>query len=421
MLTNLTEPQTRASATEAQTSPLGDASVADITQTSPLSDDGVEDETGLELTAANSTAVGSSAITKKSVRATIGGDKPENFTLLGVKPLSYLPWCSSIVLSADGTWIELRCCECGGNTSPSTSGLMRGVGAMHGHLRFSHDYEPMKMPEVIDRCAHRVVEEDEVGDIVLRGDAGMPYVDMIPAETKTTQRTKSRSTGTPLNLGKGLGRSDYTDVPWSFAREKRNYVYSHSCVVKHPDGTWYEIACPVCNGNSPDTDRSGYLKGAKAFYDHIRQGHEEIGLPGGPAKTIERCQVRQLSDREVDKLRRSAEDAPVIKAVKVQRFPSENARNPFDAAARASQTLQTDLTGTRKRSGVPRITHDENYGRNKRGCAGSAYYDDRDEDDEEPAPNFKTTKRLKASSRPPIFEEESEDEGEMAKDEAGDD
>ncbi|KAK5138126.1 hypothetical protein LTR08_004821 [Meristemomyces frigidus] len=85
----------------------------------------------------------------KNTRASIGGGRPDNFTFIGAKQYSYLPWCTTIVLSATGVWVELRCCQCAGNVSLSTNGLMRGAGAMHGHLTQSQDFEPINMIEVL--------------------------------------------------------------------------------------------------------------------------------------------------------------------------------------------------------------------------------------------------------------------------------
>jgi len=128
---------------------------------------------------------------------TIGGDRPENFSFIGAKRYSYGPWCSTIVLSDRDGWIELRCCECGGNVSPSTNGLMRGPGAFYGHLTSSHDYPTMSMSEVINKCSIRKVTDEEVRDICKRKDSGMLYIDLVVAKAKTTEPTETARSSNP--------------------------------------------------------------------------------------------------------------------------------------------------------------------------------------------------------------------------------
>ena len=111
----------------------------------------------------------------KSTRATIGGDTPKNFHLVGATPYSQLPWCTVIVLTKEeNKWVELHCHIGKGNASPSTNGLMRGLMAMKSHLTFSHDQQSLTMDDVIDKCTKRVVPLQEVHRICQRMEDGMP-------------------------------------------------------------------------------------------------------------------------------------------------------------------------------------------------------------------------------------------------------
>ena len=51
----------------------------------------------------------------------------------------------------------------------------------------------MQMKAVIELCTHRTVGLPEVGDIVSRQEAGMPYVDEITAKNKGTESEQIRS------------------------------------------------------------------------------------------------------------------------------------------------------------------------------------------------------------------------------------
>ncbi|KAK5708731.1 hypothetical protein LTR17_020441 [Elasticomyces elasticus] len=99
---------------------------------------------------------------------------------------------------------------------------------------------------------------------------------------------------------------------WAFSQEPSNFITNIACVVKHPNGKWFELACPVCHGNRSSDRRRGFFS-AKGFYDHLRQGHGESSKGVKLPQIIERCQVRELSESEVEDVRKAGPDS--IKSV----------------------------------------------------------------------------------------------------------
>lgn len=102
-----------------------------------------------------------------------------------------------------------------------------------------------------------------------------------------------------------------------FLRLKENFLPHYPCIIKHPDGHWCEIECPVCHGNSrklgrpsPPCESCGYIKpkgkflagGWKSFVDHVYNSHAEPRIVDA-RKFIERSLVRNLSDDEVQAIR----------------------------------------------------------------------------------------------------------------------
>ncbi|KAK3115624.1 hypothetical protein LTR53_004831 [Teratosphaeriaceae sp. CCFEE 6253] len=111
---------------------------------------------------------------------------------------------------------------------------------------------------------------------------------------------------------------EWSDYTWEWSRQPENAIRHAPCIVRHPNDRFYVLACPVCGGNS--TQRSGFLKGAKAFYDHVLQGHGSQMIKGlGVAATIEACQVRRLTRLEAAELHVGTAEAPEIKMIMVKR------------------------------------------------------------------------------------------------------
>ncbi|KAK0911504.1 hypothetical protein LTR91_015394 [Friedmanniomyces endolithicus] len=191
----------------------------------------------------------------------------DQFTLIGARVHSSLPWCPSIVLSSDGKeWVEIRCPVCKGNVSPATE-----------------------------------------------GDAGMPYVEKITAAAESTR----------IITGRGLQdlSKEWSMVGWAWGMHPENSIPAAPHIVRHPVGRWFVLACPVCHGNSSSRGKLGFLSGPRGFYNNLCQGHDEVPKAriGGLAGTIELCQVREPTRDEVEHLKFGSPDAIAIKAIQVKR------------------------------------------------------------------------------------------------------
>jgi hypothetical protein len=50
-----------------------------------------------------------------------------------------------------------------------------------------------------------------------------------------------------------------------------------SCIVKHPEGHWVVLLCPICSGNSRRRDGGDhFLSGAEGFLEHYKQAHSQV-------------------------------------------------------------------------------------------------------------------------------------------------
>ncbi|TKA66375.1 hypothetical protein B0A55_09603 [Friedmanniomyces simplex] len=135
-----------------------------------------------------------------------------------------------------------------------------------------------------------------------------PYVFAIPhAGASRTERVHEVHSNTPHVHQR-------SKISWGWTQLEENFVAASPCVVRHPNGTWFELACPICHGNSSSDRRRGFF-GVKGFYDHLSQGHGEPPKGVSVAEVIEWCQVRELTGGEVEALRSGSRDAVAIAPV----------------------------------------------------------------------------------------------------------
>ncbi|KAK3115989.1 hypothetical protein LTR53_004103 [Teratosphaeriaceae sp. CCFEE 6253] len=131
---------------------------------------------------------------------------------------------------------------------------------------------------------------------------------------------------------------------WQWAKQPESMMASIPCIVKHPNLKFYVLACPVCDGNS--TRDGAYLKGAKAFYDHLLQAHGSRICKGtGVAATIQRCQVRRLTAVEVEDLASGSPDALEIEKVPVKRGLTDEAQKLY-RKRKADTSIGVDVSHT---------------------------------------------------------------------------
>ncbi|KAF2167346.1 hypothetical protein M409DRAFT_53952 [Zasmidium cellare ATCC 36951] len=207
----------------------------------------------------------------------------------------YLPSSSTIVKNANGTWVELRCPECGGNVSHDHGKLLKGIKGFLTHIKKYHGYSGKStLDEAAGFCTHREVPMDEVKKILNGGDKGMPYVQMVVLENETSAEEK-------------VEKDQEQQFPdWSLCKKTGNFLARCSCVRRHPDGNWVEIACVVCGGNFNPSKGQFQKDGLKGFVDHIAHVHDpwHWRMPGSVREIIDVLKVRDLSDEEVDSIKK---------------------------------------------------------------------------------------------------------------------
>ncbi|KAK5699726.1 hypothetical protein LTR97_005857 [Elasticomyces elasticus] len=257
----------------------------------------------------------------------------QGFVLTGARIYTYLPWCSTIVLNVDDKWVELRCPACKGNTDLDTGKLMLGISGMHDHLTMDHEYQPLLAPQIITLCKVREVSFSAVNNISKFKEARMPYIEMVTAQSNTSgAETASASTSLQDTS------NDINKISWAWGSRPENVIKSVPCIVRHPDGRWFVLECPVCHGNASSRGTHGFFNGPKAFYDHLLQGHHKSrSIVNSLVGTIELCQVRELTLSEVDSLQHSKPNAiviPVAQVTNTSRIPlrAQNSAELLEAA-----------------------------------------------------------------------------------------
>ncbi|KAK4891932.1 hypothetical protein LTR27_009456 [Elasticomyces elasticus] len=289
----------------------------------------------------------------------------QDFVLTGARIYAYLPWCSTIVLNVDDKWVELRCPACKGNTDLDTGKLMLGISGMHDHLTSDHEYQPLLAPQIITLCKVREVSFSAVNNISKFKEARMPYIEMVTAQSNTSgAETASASTSVQNTSG------DLNMISWAWGSRPENIIKSVPCIVRHPNGRWFVLECPVCHGNASSRGTHGFFNGPKAFYDHLLQGHHKSrSIVNSLVGTIELCQVRELTLGEIDSLQHGNPDAIVIPVVQVSNmsrptFGAQGTAHLLEAASEEASgprgVAESSFGGIKRKpslAGSPTINH----------------------------------------------------------------
>ncbi|KAK3115988.1 hypothetical protein LTR53_004102 [Teratosphaeriaceae sp. CCFEE 6253] len=307
-----------------------------------LYEDGlVEEASGLRAEGEASTTR-QSAGTSSTSKDAAGGNALNTAQSTSTRTYVQLPWCPTIVLDDDGSWVELRCKVCGGNTHPNGGGLLHGAEAMLRHLVKGHGCVPMPLGQVVRMCRMRRLGRSSVGAIWNGGATGMPYVDSVTINIETPEAIKARRGERPA--GKMSTDEYYACVAFGWGKHPDNVVEAVPCVVKHPNGKWVELACPVCHGNGVHDGRRNWLQGPKGFYDHLYKSHGRVSKGLSLADIIEQCQVRELTEQELGYIRKGRLNRAGIEQVLV---------GVGDTASFQRQLDRTSTVGARLRALAP--------------------------------------------------------------------
>lgn len=254
----------------------------------------------------------------------------------------------TIVKLKDGSYVELRCDLCGGNTSWAHNTVMSGVRGFLTHFRLMHSTN-LKVQEVVQRCKYRDVPAEEVDRII----KGEHKIELIYCESKANLKSDTVYIGqsavgsgglpkrgartvealdavrvkndTDTNDANKLKRKHATKPKDSTTHNttpstptpskptqppKRDHSAPHlsNCptivrtLLSNPtqaststEATYIELRCSLCGGNGSFSSGK-LLYGIKGFKAHYREIHKEHLSTD---KVLSRCRYREVPVEEV--------------------------------------------------------------------------------------------------------------------------
>jgi hypothetical protein len=250
----------------------------------------------------------------------------------------------TIIKLKDGTFVELRCDLCSGNSSWAHHAFNKGVRGFQSHFRQVHE-DKVSADTVLQRCTYRVVSAQEVERII----KDEHQIDLIPCRQKVSVGSGVEYVGntstigpiTPRRVGhtvESLAAASQTKTVTPVTPKKRKPAepggaspavtsktrtrtrdVSAPClanclvVVKTiaEDGTerYHELRCDICGGNG-SYGSGRLLEGIKGFKAHFRQIHSEHLLT---ADVLRRCSYREVPLQEVQQIQSGNVDIGFIR------------------------------------------------------------------------------------------------------------
>jgi hypothetical protein len=227
----------------------------------------------------------------------------------------------TIIKLKDGSFVELRCDMCNGNSSGAHQTMNKGVRGFQSHFRQIHD-DKSGIETTLQRCTHRVVTAQEVEQII----TGASKIDLVACKTKVSVRfgveyvgqaetgsiSVSRGGHTVESLAaaamltaRTISRPPKSSTPKAVKQPGRTRDISlpslANCLVvvkaTYEDGSekYHELRCDVCHGNG-SFGSGKLLEGIKGFKAHYRQIHKEKLRT---AEILQRCSHREVPLLEV--------------------------------------------------------------------------------------------------------------------------
>lgn len=254
----------------------------------------------------------------------------------------------TIVKLKDGSYIELRCDLCGGNTSWAHNTVMSGVRGFLTHFRLMHNTN-LKVHEVLQRCMYRDVPAEEVDRIIngehkieliyceskanlksdtvyigqsAVGSGSLPKRGARTVEALETVRAKDNTDTNDANKPRRKrttkAKDSTTDTntsstptsPKPKPTPKRDHSAPHlsNCPIivrtlpSNPtqtsiskEATYIELRCSICGGNGSFSSGK-LLYGIKGFKAHYREIHKEHLSTD---EVLSRCRYREVPGEEV--------------------------------------------------------------------------------------------------------------------------
>jgi hypothetical protein len=250
------------------------------------------------------------AITVARKSRPVKGDGPTSGDFGGVEMLVASP---TIIKLPDGSYIELRCDRCGGNTSWAHEHFINGLRGLQSHLRQVHQ-DQAAPGWLLQRCKYRDVSAEEVEKLItgeLKIDSiscqstanigmGTEYVGgppvKKPAKVPSAAPTAAVDAATANRKDSPVKRNTY------YYPETRSLDNCH--VVVQPasergDNGFIELRCAICHGNG-SFGSGKLLAGVRGFKMHFQQIHKE---KISTADVLRRCRYRDVSPQEVQEIR----------------------------------------------------------------------------------------------------------------------
>jgi (2Fe-2S) ferredoxin len=227
----------------------------------------------------------------------------------GVENLVISP---TIIKFQDGSYIEIRCDRCGGNTSWAHEHFINGVRGLKSHLRQVHQDQPT-LEWLLQRCKYRDVSAEEVEKIV----AGELKIDSVSCQSTAnigmgTEYIGGPPVKKPDVVPSGVLASEHlpdaaatnngvSPVKRKPPTQQLKTTYLENChVVVKPgsekgDNNFIELRCDICHGNG-SYGSGKLLKGVGGFKMHFNQIHKEALSTDD---VMRRCRYREVSPEEV--------------------------------------------------------------------------------------------------------------------------
>ncbi|KAK4960082.1 hypothetical protein LTR10_002973 [Elasticomyces elasticus] len=280
-----------------------------------------------------------------------------------------------------GYWSELACPVCHGNSSPAHSGnqlrllgledFFRHLEEVHGTFRergtlcdlIVRDVSPSTVYllragiiKAQDYIKIKTVSDDRPVVPTPSSAESVQTSNAAPVVQSLIQSSNAAPVMQPLV-------QDWSKVKFDWGSRPENFLDAYPSVVKHPNDKWYLLECPVCHGNCSASRKNSkgeknIYRGARAFRDHLIQGHGEARKNLGLAATIERCQVRELTRHEVRQLLSHSPDAIIISPVGVKRVTA-GPDGLSKARAHAHAHAQAAAAPKKRKASAEQIDHDD--------------------------------------------------------------
>jgi hypothetical protein len=111
----------------------------------------------------------------------------------------------TIIKLKDGSFVELRCDMCNGNSSGAHQTMNKGVRGFQSHFRQIHD-DKSGIETTLQRCTHRVMTAQEVERII----TGASKIDLVACKTKVSVRFRVEYVGQAETGSISVSRGGHT-------------------------------------------------------------------------------------------------------------------------------------------------------------------------------------------------------------------